>query len=96
MKRYVKSIRQWFLTLATIFFLAVAFPGCSDPVVSDMEAQNQEFEFLIEQELQRSRNAFKVESGPVSRPPAQVVDMEAERRELDGRIERGDWQSLFN
>lgn len=95
MKRYFTSIRRWFLTLVTLFFLPVAFLGCNDPVVSDMKARNQELGFFIEQELQRSRNASKVESGPASLPPAQAVDMDAERRELDRMVERGDWQSLF-
>jgi hypothetical protein len=78
-----------------MIFLAVTFLGCNDPMVSNMEAQNREFGFTVEQELQRCRNASKV-SGAVSLPPAQAVDMEAERRELDRMVERGDWQGLFN
>ena len=79
-----------------MIFLAVTFLGCNDPVVSEMEARNQKFGFIIEQELQRSRNASKEMSGAASLPPAQTVDMEAERRELDMMIARGDWQSLFD
>ena len=79
-----------------MIFLAVTFLGCSEPMVSDMEAQLQESGFMIEQELQRYRNASKVASRVVSLPPAQAADMEAERRELDRMVERGDWQTLFN
>ena len=94
MKRY-KSIRRWFLAFVALSFFAVALPGCNDPMVSDLEERNQEFEFFIEQELQRSKNASKIES-TITLPPAQAADMEAERRELDRKVERGDWQSLFN
>ena len=96
MKRYVTSIRRWFLALVTMFFLAVAFLGCNDPTVKKMEERNQEFGFFIEQELQRSRIASKIESGPATLPPAQAADMDAERRELDRMVERGEWQGLFN
>jgi hypothetical protein len=96
MERYYKLIGRSLLTLVTVIFFAVAFLGCNDPMVSDMHARNQEFGFFVEQELQRSRNASKVTTGAVSLPPAQVVDMEAERRDLDRMIERGDWQGLFN
>jgi hypothetical protein len=60
-----------------------------------MEARRQEFGFFVEQELQRSRNASKAESGMLSLPPAQAVDMEAERRELDRMVASGEWQSWF-
>ena len=96
MERYCKSIRRWLLTPVTMIFLAVTFLGCNDPMVSDMEARNQEFGFFVEQELQRCRNASKVVLGAVPPPPAQTADMEAERRELDRMVERGDWESLFN
>jgi len=96
MKRCFTSIRRWFLTLVTIVFSSVAFLGCNDPTVRKMEERNQEFGFFIEQELQRSRNASKVELGPATRSPAQAADMDAERRELDSMVERGEWQGLFN
>ena len=95
MKRYFKSIRRWSSTLLTLCLLTVACLGCNDPMVSNMEARNQEFGFFVEQELQRSRNASKAESGMLSLPTAQAVDMEAERRELDRMVARGEWQSLF-
>jgi hypothetical protein len=84
------------LTPVTIIFLAVTFLGCNDPMVSDIKERNQELGFFIEQELQRSRNASQITSGTISFPPAQPVDMEAERRELDMMIARGDWQGLFD
>jgi hypothetical protein len=78
------------LTFVTMLLLALTFLGCNDLIVAEMEAQHQEVGFLIERELQRCRNASCV----TSLPPAQPVDMEAERRELDRMIQRGDWQTL--
>ena len=94
MKRYCKSITRWLLTLATTAFSVVTFLGCNDPMVSEMEARRQEFGFTIEQELQRSRNASALR--PAALPPAQAADMEAERRELDRKVETGEWRGLFN
>ncbi|MEJ2705443.1 MAG: hypothetical protein P8Z79_23630 [Sedimentisphaerales bacterium] len=94
MKRYRKSIRRWFFTLVTTALAVVTVLGCNDPMISEMETRHQEFNFTIEQELQRSRNASALR--PASLPPAQAADMEAERRELDRMIERGEWQGLFN
>lgn len=96
MKRYFKSIRRWSLTLVTLFFFVAALPGCNDPGVKNLEMRDQKIESDVEQELQHSRNASKLESDPASAPPAQAADMEAERRELDRRIESGEWQSLFH
>ena len=96
MKRYFTSIRRLFLTLVTTSFLTVAFLGCNDPTVRRMEERNQEFGFFIEQELQRSIMDSKIETGPATLPPAQAADMDAERRELDSMVERGEWQGLFN
>jgi hypothetical protein len=79
-----------------MIFLTITFLGCNDPVVSEVEARNREFKFILEQELQRNRNASKATSHEVSLPPAQVVDMEAERRDLDRMVAGGDWQSLFD
>ena len=80
MKRHYKSIKRGFLTLVTLFFLAVAFPGCSDPGISSLETQNRKYEFAVEQELQRSRNISQVESGTVSAPPAQAANIKTEHR----------------
>jgi hypothetical protein len=96
MERYRDSIMPRLLILVTMILLAVTFLGCHDPIVSDMEARNQEFGFFIEQELQRCINASQVTSGKVSLPPAQVADMGAERRELDRMIQSGEWQYLFD
>ena len=76
--------------------MALTLLGCNDPMVLDVEGKLQESGFFVEQELQRYRNASPIPSRPVSLPPAQVVDMEAERRELDRMIASGDWQSLFD
>ena len=94
MKRYCDSIVRRFLTLVTLVVLALTFLGCGDPMVSDMESQRQEIGFMVEQELQRCRNACRVTSRAVSLPQAQAADMEAERRELDQMVQRGEWQSL--
>ena len=94
MKRYCNSIMRRLLTLVTMVFLALAFLGCNDPMVADMEAQRQEIGFMVEQELQRCRNASRVTTRADSLPPAQAADMEAERRELDRMVERGEWNSL--
>lgn len=75
--------------------IALTFLGCDDPMVLDVEGKVRESGFFVEQELQRYRNASPIPSRPVSLPPAQPVDMEAERRELDRMIARGDWQTLF-
>ena len=96
MERYRDSIIPRLLVLVAMIFLAVTFLGCNDPIVSEVEARHQEFRFIIEQELQRSRNASKETSGTVSLPPAQAADMEAERRELDRMVASGEWQSLFD
>jgi hypothetical protein len=79
-----------------MFFVSVVFLGCNDPMVSEMEERNQEFGFVIEQELHRSRMESKIETGPATLPPAQTADMDAERRELDRMVERGEWEGLFN
>lgn len=94
MKRYCDVIMRRLLTLVIMIFLALTFLGCSDPMVKDMEAQRQEIGFMVEQELQRCRNASQVTTRAVSLPPAQAADMEAERRELDRRIEQGEWHNL--
>jgi hypothetical protein len=63
-------------------------------MVAELEAQRQEVGFFIEQELQRSRNAARMTACTTSLPPAQPVDMESERRELDRMIQKGKWQTL--
>jgi hypothetical protein len=77
-----------------MFFLALSFMGCNDPMVKDMEARRLEVGFFVEQELQRCRNAVQANSHTIPLPPAQAADMDAERRDLDRMVERGDWQSL--
>ncbi len=94
MDRYCDSIMRRLVTLVIMVCLALTFLGCNDPMVKDMEAKRQEVGFMVEQELQRCRNASRVSTRAVSLPPAQMADMEAERRELDRMVERGDWQSL--
>jgi hypothetical protein len=74
--------------------LTVTSLGCNDPAVVEVEAQRREVGFSIEQELQRCRNAFRATARVAPLPPAQPVDMEAERRELDRMIQRGDWEPL--
>lgn len=96
MRRCYISIPRCFLVLVTTAFLAVAFLGCNDPTVRRMEERNQEFGFFIEQELERSRMDSKVETGPATLPPAQAADMDAERREMERMVERGEWEGLFN
>ena len=94
MKRYGDSIMRRLLTIVIMLLMALTFLGCNDPMVKEMEAQRQEVGFFIEQELQRCRNAANAVSRPASLPPAQAADMEAERRELDRMVERGDWDRL--
>lgn len=94
MERYCESIMRRLLTLVTMVFLALTFLGCNDPFVKDMEAQRQEVGFMVEQELQRCRHASRVTWQSIPLPQARAVDMEAERRELDRTVERGDWRSL--
>ena len=74
--------------------LALTFSGCNDLMVPEMEAQHQQVGFFIEQELQRCKNASQVTARANSLPPAQPVDMEAERHELDRMIQSGKWQTL--
>ena len=94
MERYWNAIMRRLVPLVMMLCLVCAFLGCSDPMVKDMEAQRQEVGFMVEQELQRCRNACRVSTHAVSLPPAQAADMEAERRELDQMVQRGDWQNL--
>ena len=94
MERHCNSRMRSLLTLAIMAFLAVTFLGCGDPMVADMKAKRQEVGFMVEQELQRCRNASRLTSQAVSLPPAQVADMDAERRELDRMVEQGRWQTL--
>jgi hypothetical protein len=95
MERYCESIMRRLLTLVTMVFLALMFLGCNDSMVKDMEAQRQEVGFMVEQELQRCRYASRVTRQAVPLPQARAADMDAERRELDRMVERGDWQSLL-
>jgi len=94
MERYGDSIMRRLLTLVVMTFIATIFLGCNDPMVKEMEARRQEVGFFAEQELQRCRNAIRQTNRMKPLPEAQVADMEAERRELDRMVQRGDWQSL--
>jgi hypothetical protein len=94
MKRFYDLNVRRLLTFLTMIFLALTILGCNDPMVADMENRRQEIGFMVEQELQRCRNASQVTSKPVSLPPAQAVDMSAERRELDRMVEQGIWSNL--
>ena len=97
MKRYGDSITRRLLTTVLMVLMALTFLGCSsDPMVKEMEARRQEVGFLVEQELQRCRNAAKFISRPATLPPAQAADMEAERRELDRMVQSGDWDNLIS
>lgn len=94
MERYGISVMRRLLTPVIMVLMALMFLGCNDPIVKDMEARRQQIGFFIEQELQRCRMAARANTRKVSLPPAQAADMEAERRELDRMVERGDWRSL--
>lgn len=94
MKRFYDLSVRSFLTFMTMIFLALTILGCHDPMVTDMENRRQEIGFMVEQELQRCRNATRATSKAVSLPPAQAVDMSAERRELDRMVEQGVWNNL--
>ena len=94
MKRFYDLGVRRLLTFLTMIFLALMILGCNDPMVADMENTRQEIGFMVEQELQRSRNASRVTTKAVSLPPAQAVDMSAERRELDRMVEQGIWSNL--
>lgn len=94
MERYSDSISRRCLTFVVVTFIAMTFLGCNDPMVKEMEARRQEVGFFAEQELQRCRNAIRQTNRVKPLPQAQVADMEAERRELDRMVERGDWQSF--
>ncbi|MBN2314104.1 MAG: hypothetical protein JXM79_09255 [Sedimentisphaerales bacterium] len=88
------SITRRLLTLVVMALLTLTFLGCNDPMVKKMEAQRQEVGFLIEQELQRCRIETRQSAQARSLPEAQVADMEAERRELERMVQRGEWDSL--
>ena len=94
MKRYFDLITWRFLPFVIMFFLALTFLGCHDPMIADMENERREIGFMVERELQRCRNASQVTSQSVSLPPAQAADMSAERRELDRMVEQGMWRNL--
>ena len=94
MKRYGDSLTRRLLTLVVMTLLALTFLGCNDPMVKEIEARRQEVGFLIEQELQRCRIASQETARARSLPEAQVADMEAERRELDRMVQRGEWNRL--
>ena len=94
MKRFYNLNGQRFLSFMTMIFLALMIQGCLDPMVADMENKRQEIGFMAEQELQRFRNTSRMTSKTVSLPPAQAVDMSAERRELDRMVEQGVWSNL--
>ena len=94
MEKYGDSITRRLLTLVIMALLALTFLGCNDPMVKEMEERRQEVGFIVEQELQRCRIATRESARVRSLPEAQVADMDAERRELDRMVERGDWRSL--
>ncbi|MFC1637294.1 hypothetical protein ACFL5Z_20940 [Planctomycetota bacterium] len=94
MERYGDQMVRRLLTFVTMVLLPLTLLGCNDSMVAEMEAQRQEVGFSIEQELQLCRNASRATARATLLPSAQPVDMEAERRELDRMIQRGDWQTL--
>lgn len=94
MERYGDSITRRLLTPVVMALLVLTFLGCNDPMVKEMEARRQEVEFFAEQELQRCRNATRQTTRMGSLPEAQVADMEAERRELEQMVQRGEWDRL--
>jgi hypothetical protein len=55
MKSCCDSIIRRLLAFVVVAFVAVALPGCLDPIVADMEAEHQKLGRACQQEIQQSR-----------------------------------------